>query len=190
NPPGVSSYLPPYPGPQAAWETPLHIIASPAAVGSTLFDATANPFFGPREAIKLAFIQGGTVVNEQTSNGTNTNVSMATAQALTLYALQVPNTALKGFDAGKILSVAAVDVANASIQLDAVTNKSQSDWYSFQGQAGDLINIQTLSNYLGTISHPVDTILRLYDSGGNLLMLYTSQAFNDDNFETADATIE
>ena len=62
-----------------------------------------------------------------------------------MYALQVPNTALKGFDAGKILSVAAVDVTNASIQLDLGTGKSQSDWYSFQGQAGDLINIQTLS---------------------------------------------
>jgi hypothetical protein len=191
NPPGVTTYLPAYPGPQAAWETPLHIIASPASVGSTLFDATANPFFGAREDIKLAFIQGGTVVNEQLNpDGTNYNVSRAMAQPLNLYALQVPDTALKGFDAGKILSVTAVDVTNASIQLDKNTGLSQSDWYSFQGQAGDLINIQTLSHYLNRITDPVDTILRVYDSSGTLLSYYTSQASNDDNFETADAVIE
>src|SRR5207244_4349631 len=95
-----------------------------------------------------------------------------------------------GLDTSKHLHVSAVEDTSASIQLYLCTCNSQSDWYSFQGQAGDLINIQTLSNYLGTISHPVDTILRLYDSAGHLLTYYTSQAFNDDNFETADAMIE
>src|SRR5262249_35366649 len=57
-------YLPSYPGPGAAWETPLHLMASPASVNTTLQDAADNPFFGEREAVKLAFIEGGTVVSE------------------------------------------------------------------------------------------------------------------------------
>jgi hypothetical protein len=184
NPPGVDAFRPAYTVAQAAWETAQHIIASPASVGSSLFDAVAGTYFGERELIKLAFIEDGTVVNEQTnSNGSNANVSMATAQPLALAALAVPNTEPRGFDAGKVCSVAAIDVANASIQLDPNTGQSQSDYYSFSGRAGDLINIETLSNSLARISEPVDTVLNLYDDSGNLV------ATNDDDFETADSLI-
>src|SRR5262249_10284147 len=50
-----SLYRPPYPGPIAADETVRHIMASGASVHATLFDAIHNPFFGERDAIKLAF---------------------------------------------------------------------------------------------------------------------------------------
>jgi hypothetical protein len=187
--PGVDGFLPIYPGPLAAWETTQHIIASPASVGSTLFNAVANPFFGEREAIKLAFIEGGTTVPEQTTTvGLPANTSLATAQPLTLVGLRVPNTVLRGFDAGKVLSVAAVDVINAQLTRDA-NNKTIDDYYSFQGRAGDLINIQAMSYSLTRITDPVDTTLKIYDSSGNLVTYYTGQAFNDDEFETGDATI-
>jgi hypothetical protein len=184
NPPGVTAFRPAYPGAAAAWETTQHIMASPAAVGSTLFDAVGNTYFGERELIKLAFIQDGTVVNEQTNpDGSNANVSLAAAQPLTLTALAVPNTQPRGFDAGKVFSVAAVDVANASLRLDPATGLTQSDYYSFSGRAGDLVHLETMSNSLARITDPVDTVLNLYDSAGHLL------ATSDDDFETADSLI-
>jgi hypothetical protein len=186
NPPGVNSFRPAYPGAAAAWETTQHIIASPAAVGSTLFDAVGNTYLGERELIKLAFIEDGTVVNEQTnSDGSNANVSLATAQPLTLAPLAVPNTEPRGFDAGKVYSVDAIDVANASIRTDPVTGLSQSDYYSFTGKAGDLMHFETMSNSLARISDPVDTVLNVYDSSGHLLLITS-----DDDFETADSLIE
>ena len=54
-----SLYRPPYPGPTAGLETTLHIMASGASVHATLFDAVNNPFFGEREAVKLAFGASG-----------------------------------------------------------------------------------------------------------------------------------
>jgi hypothetical protein len=188
--PGVDDFRPFYPGPLAAWETTQHIIASPASVGSTLFNAVANPFFGEREDVKLAFIEGGTTVAEQTTtSGQPANTSMATAQMLTLTAMRVPNTVQRGFDAGKVFSVAAVDVINADLQL-GTNNQTVDDYYAFQGRAGDLINIQVLSYSLTRITDPVDSVLRVYDSSGNLVAYYTGQAFNDDEFETPDATIQ
>ena len=60
-------YRPPYPGPTDADETIRHIMASGASVNETLFDAIDDPFFGEREAIKLAFGEDGTPTNEQTT---------------------------------------------------------------------------------------------------------------------------
>src|SRR5262249_12290675 len=48
-------YRPPYPGPTGAIESVHHIMASGASVHATLFDAINNPYFGEREAVKLAF---------------------------------------------------------------------------------------------------------------------------------------
>jgi hypothetical protein len=184
NPPGVTAFRPNYPGLAAAWETTQHIIASPAAVGSTLFDAVGNTYFAERELIKLAFIQGGTVVNEQTNpDGSNANVSMTSAQPLTLAPLAVPNTEPHGFDAGKVFSVAAIDVANASLRLDPATGLAQSDYFSFTGRAGDLMHFETMSNSLARITDPVDTVVNIYDSQGHLLTT------SDDDFETADSLI-
>src|SRR5262249_52272877 len=117
-------YLPAFPGPSGAWETPEHIMASPASVASTLADAAGNTFFAEREDVKLAFIEGGTVVSENTSSPHD---SIANAQQANLVALSVPNTVLQGFNAGKVFSVSAIDVVG-SIQLDG-TGHSQSDFY-------------------------------------------------------------
>ncbi len=57
-------YRPVYTGPAAAEETRLHLIASPAAVGTTLVDALGNPFFGEREALKIAFAENGKTLSE------------------------------------------------------------------------------------------------------------------------------
>ena len=57
NPPGVTKFLPPYPGAEAAWETPQHIISSPAAVGST----TAISFVATLDEIRHPLRQQATI---------------------------------------------------------------------------------------------------------------------------------
>jgi hypothetical protein len=184
NPPGPAAFRPQYPGAAAAWETHESLIASPASVGSSLFDAAGNPFISEREAVKLAFDQGGTVVSE-TAAPHNT---LGTAQPLTLAPLSVPNTLRSGFDAGKVLSVAAVDVINASLQ-DTTAGTLESDFYSFSGQAGDLMNLEVYSTSLTRITNSVDTEMYVYDPSGKLVSQYGGTAFNDDDFEAADPVL-
>jgi hypothetical protein len=185
NPPGNPAYRPAYPGPDAAWETAMHLMASPASVGSTLLNAAGHPFFGEREAIALAYINDGTVVdNTQTPVANN---SMTQAQSLTLAGLQVPNPATSGFEAGMQYSVAAIDVVD-SIGLDS-TGHSQDKWYSFTGKQGDLMNFDAMSYHLTRITDPVDTVMTIYDSHGKVVAYYNGAAVNDDNFESADAHI-
>ena len=64
SPPGDDAYFPSYTGYTGAFTTDDNIIASPASVGSSLADAASGQDqFGAREAIKLAFITDGTVVD-------------------------------------------------------------------------------------------------------------------------------
>src|SRR5206468_10204343 len=74
-------------------ETADHILQSPASVGTTLFDAAGATYFGEREALKLAFNDGGVAINEQQG----LHLSLATAQPLgVLPGLAVPDTLLPG----------------------------------------------------------------------------------------------
>jgi Ca2+-binding RTX toxin-like protein len=162
-----------------ASETPLHVMASPASVGISRFDSLGNIFFGEREAIKLAFDETGVTLPEQTGS----HQSFTTAQALgALPSLDVPNTLLSGSDFSKTFQVTALDVLG-HIGLDPVTGHSEDDYFSFTGHQGDLMNFEVLSNVLSRIKHPIDSVLKIYDSAGNLLTM------NDDEFESQDSTI-
>jgi Ca2+-binding RTX toxin-like protein len=186
NPPGAAAYEPDYPGPVAAIETTFHIMASPATVGSSLFDLVEGPFFGEREDIKLAFAETGTAVLEQASG----HGSAAAAQALTLTPLAVPNTLQKGLNAGKQFAVAAVDVTGA------IAANGETDWYSFSGRQGDLINMEAISYGRSRITDPltglpaaddparIDSTITVYASDGTTVV-----AFADDQFEPPDASI-
>src|SRR5262249_52354893 len=144
DPPGRGAYKPTYPGPVGAFETFDHLITSPDTVGTDRFNDTANDlFFGEREAVKLAFSESGTVVNEQAA-AHNTG---SAAQPIGLAALAVPNTLVRGLHAAAHFDVAAVDVTGA-IGLDPATGKSESDFYSFDGRAGDLLNLSVFSTGL------------------------------------------
>jgi Ca2+-binding RTX toxin-like protein len=165
-------------------ETPLHPMATPDAIGTTFFDTLGNLFFSEREAIKLAFDDSGTTLLETTGY----HQSFATAQALgTLPSLVVPNTLLQGVNYGKTFQVGAVDVIGSigidNNPQDANFGKSQDDYYSFVGHQGDLMNFAVYSYSLPHNPHPIDTVLKIYDAGGNLV------AFNDDEFETRDCQI-
>jgi Ca2+-binding RTX toxin-like protein len=172
-------FFPTYTGPTNATETVNHIMASPDALGVTLFNSVSGTFFGEREDIKLAFANSGVTINEQTA----ANHSFATAQALgILPGLSVPNTLLSGVNVNQSFSVTALDVVG-QIKIDPNTQKSADDYYSFLGTAGEVMNFQVMSTALTRITHPIDSILRLFDANGKLL------AFSDDDFETKDAWI-
>jgi hypothetical protein len=202
NPPGPAGYFPAYPGLVGAFTTGQHVIASPASVGSTLAEAASGQVsIGEREAVKLAFISGGTVVTGTRVDPTATvpaapaqsvNLALVTegqllggtpagaaqavsAQPVSLYTLSVPNPIPSGFDAGKTFDVAAVDVTG---HLGA-----QPDFYTFQGQAGDLMNFEVMSAGLTRIAQPFDSVLYVYGPDGNLV------AWNDDQFEPSDSAV-
>src|SRR5262249_25944997 len=119
-----------------AQETPLHIMDSPAADGTSRFDNLGNIFLGEREAIRLVFDDTGTTVNEQTG----AHQSLSSAQALgSLPGLTVPNTLQPGaLNYGMTFAVNALDVTG-TLNLNANTGRSEDDFYSFVGHQGDLM---------------------------------------------------
>src|SRR5205823_5726703 len=71
-----------------AYETPLHVMGSPASIGISRFDTLNDIFFGEREAIRLAFDQSGVILHAQAAP----HDSAALAQDLgALPGLVVPN---------------------------------------------------------------------------------------------------
>jgi Ca2+-binding RTX toxin-like protein len=177
-----------------AYETFDHLMSSPASVGSDRFNDVRDLFFGEREAIKLAFAESGTVVSEVAG----AHGGIATAQPIVVTPLAVPNTLASGLNSMKQFAVDAVAVVGA-IALDPATGVSESDFYSFTGRAGDLVNIRVfsraLTRLLGDLDDPaddntIDGIIRVYHNG-TLVAYYGAPggAFNDDNFESGDPGI-
>ncbi|MEM1067314.1 MAG: PKD domain-containing protein, partial [Planctomycetota bacterium] len=195
DPPGGSGYRPAFTGPSGAFETFNHILGSPASVGSTRFDDLQDLFFGEREAVKLTYAFSDP--NATTVSDAGTNLSFSTAQPLQLVTTAVPNTLSRGVNAEKELFVQMLGV-NGRIELrsDHATVASSNDWYSFQGVAGELINIDVMSNSLARFgSAPddfVDTIVNVwYEVNGQLELVpyYSGFATNDDIFEPTDSSI-
>ncbi len=152
-------------------------MASGASVNETLFQAIADPFFGEREAIKLAYGEDGSPTIEQTT----AHYSMADAQPISLEPLVVPDTDLEGVNADQVFDVTAADVIGL-MGLDSSGN-SETDYYSFTAQAGTVINLQVMSAVLDRPQGAFDTTMTVYDSSGNIV------EFNDDSFQDTDSTI-
>jgi hypothetical protein len=158
-----SRYSPAYAGRTAAGETIRHIMASVASVGETLFQAIADPFFGEREAIKLAYGEDGSPINEQSAP----HYTMASAQPIPLAPLVVPNTELSGVNADRVFDVTAVDVVGELyVNADGTLN---TDFYSFTGQQGSLINLEVMSQVLDRPQGFFDSTLTVHDSSGKVI---------------------
>jgi Ca2+-binding RTX toxin-like protein len=182
------NYLPTYPGPNAASETEEHIMASGDSVHVPDSAAAGPTFFGEREDIKLAFASNGQTVRDLT---TATHDTPATAQSLTLSAMAAPNTLLSGRDVGRTLNVQAVDVIG-HLGADATGTRDDSDYFAVQLVAGQVLNVEMMSESLARVDHPVDGILRIYQDaahGDALMPYYGSVAVNDDSFQSLDPTI-
>ncbi len=190
NPPGPDGYLPTYPGPVAAFETSRHLLSSPASVGTDRFSDLYGLYFSERSAIKLAFNQRGEVVDEDQAAAREEVFIDGSARSVQvlgeLPGLDVPNTLQAGVHANLDFAVAAVDIVGELGQV------GERDFYSFEGRAGDLINIEVMSFALTRLNdNNIDPVIRVYDSTGQLLSYYQNDqvAFNDDKFEPPDPSI-
>jgi Ca2+-binding RTX toxin-like protein len=186
-------YTPGYAGPAAAAETRENVMGSPESVGvSTLAaaglkaDGTPGvlPHFGEREAIKLAFASSGMSVAEPAGgHGTPT-----AAVPLAMPALTVPNT-LAPTDADYGTPVNGVVVKNtfavaAGAMIGRLSAAGEADVYAFAAAAGQTFTFELLSASLKRYAGDTfDGVLELTDAAGTRL------AFNDDDFETTDATL-
>jgi hypothetical protein len=173
------NFLPAYPGPSNATEFGDHVMSTPA-FGASVPRFTQPVWFSERSAIKLAAIDQLVVTSEAAGN----NNSVGTAQSLTLGKMLVPNTILSGQNSGlgPLFDVDAISVTGSITAGDV-------DFYSFEGNAGDLFNFEVMSSALNRIPNPFDTTLTIVDSNGIALDYYGSPAFNDDEIETTDSTI-
>ncbi len=186
--PYLDGFATPYPGPTDAVGTEYDVIASPASVGTTLFDAVNMTFFGERDDISLAFADSGTTTNEMPGDP---NTSIATAQPVTLSPLNVFNTLLLGQGTGDTFEVTAADVVG-SIELGA-NGQSNADYYVITATAGELLNFQMRSQSLTRDNgDAIDSELTIYEADGKTVVPYydsTDGAFNDDGFQDTDAVI-
>ncbi len=200
DPPGASGYKPVYTGPAGGFETFDHIIGSPASIGSNRFNDLNDLFFGEREAIKLAF--AGSDPAATTRNESNTTPgSLSSAEPITPVTLAVPNTLSRGINQSKDFFVQIASI-NGQINLDSSTSRSENDWYTFSGRAGELINIDLYSNSVRrfgtgvggelTSDDFVDSVVRVWHivaGQPQLVPYYSGLAENDDTFEPTDSSI-
>ena len=67
---------------------------------------------------------------------------------------------------------------------------SESDFYSFAGKKGDVVNIEVLSTALSRLGdNTIDAMIRVYDASNTLVAYFETPAVNDDQFEAIDAVI-
>ena len=186
--PYLDGFNPPYTGPANAVDTLYDVIASPASVGTSLFDAANVTFFGERDDVALAFADSGTATSETPGDP---NTSVATAQPVTLAPLAVPNTLLIGQGTGDSFNVTAADVVG-SIELGA-DGQSNADYYAITATAGELLNFQVRSQSLTRDNgNAIDSELTIYEADGSTVVPYNGSpagAFSDDGFQDADAVL-
>ncbi|MBL8867297.1 MAG: pre-peptidase C-terminal domain-containing protein, partial [Planctomycetia bacterium] len=183
------AFRPGYTGPILANETPLHIMASPVSVGTSILDALGNTFFGERELIRLAFTNAGVTFNEGALATTTAPASLGgSARAIgELPALAVPNLLPQGTrNYGLNLNVRATSIIGGIQRTLGGTGPSENDVYAIQAKAGEFLTIELLSSSLRQRMQPVDGIVRVYNSAGQLVNYYGSPAINDDGFDNQD----
>jgi Bacterial Ig-like domain (group 3)/Right handed beta helix region len=186
-PPGDADFSPDMNGPDAAFETFDHLISSPATQGTTRLNDIQPLYFGPREAIKLAFDEQGTVEPAAIAP----HITLATAMPFPLSNLVVPNdiTSLSGVEQGMNFQVLAGAVSDT---IGLQNGLAAPNWYSFSGQKGDDFTFETESQILPSLANgrSVDTVLGVYDSTGKLLGYYGGTAENNNQFEGTDSLLD
>jgi Ca2+-binding RTX toxin-like protein len=163
-------------GSSGAGETAGHLVSSPDSIGVSVADALSDQVIGEREAIKIAFGLNGAAASESSEP----HDSRTTAMPLgVLPGLSVPNS----LKAGNLYYGDSFAVGAASITA-RLAAADETDVYSFTGLAGQKFTFEVMSRALRRIgSSGFDTMLRVYDSAGNIL------ASNDNDFESTDSII-
>ena len=182
----TSSFRPAYRGPTAADETPDHLMASPASVGSSVQDLQGEQFFSERSAIKLSIAEDPAfAVIAEAAGARNT---LATAQLVELATRVVPNSILQGVNAGMRL------VADVAVVAGSLAAAGEVDLYAFDAAAGDLLNVELMSGSIAASRRQAgpgwaafDTFVRLRDAAGNFVTYFNGDAVNDDGLEGFDS---
>ena len=110
-------------------------MSTPAFGADPAIFAAAPAFLSERSAIKLAVSENGTIDNETAT----ANNSIEDAQNIELASLEVPNTIITGQNAGEVFDVEAISVLG-------FINLGDVDVFAFEGEAGDLINLEVVSS--------------------------------------------
>jgi hypothetical protein len=109
------------------------------------------------------------------------------AQPLTLPTFPVPNTAIAGdLNFGKLL------FADAEVITGSISLAGQTDFYSFSGTAGDIINAEVLSNVPDRLvaGNFIDPMIRIFRQDGVTVVPHGAGiAFSDDEFESLDSAL-
>ncbi|QDT67386.1 hypothetical protein MalM25_02830 [Planctomycetes bacterium MalM25] len=185
---------PPYPGSYNATETPNHLMETSAVFGVDMTEViqdpnarTANRYFGARSATKLAFNeQSVTNPGLLVSETAGLKQSFATAQPITLQSLSVPDT-IEDPPGRFIENTFFVDAVAVTGEISSVLQK---DYYSFDGTAGELINIEVISDSISeTYDNTIDSRVMLFDENGQLVDYYGTDALNNDALESGDSIL-
>ncbi len=178
--PSAGSYLPAFPGPSGGVEVNNNVMGTPA-FGVPVSTVSNQHWLSERSATKLAFAEFGTVFNE----APGPKNTLATAQPITLPQFTVPNTIVSGANAG----VGDFSVDGMSL-IGNLSAGGEKDIYSFQATAGDLFNIEVMSQVIDQrIANPIDAQISVLDSSGSRINYWNGTAFNDDEFETLDSIL-
>ncbi len=176
-----ATYVPRFPGPSLGDETDDHVMGSPVIGADNLTRVT---WLSERAATKLQFAIEDRVLLE--SPGPKS--TRATAQPLPLDNMIVPNTILNGDNAG--IGDFSVDAVNVLGQL---SQNGEADLYRFQASAGDLFNIEVMSNVLEhRYANTIDPQISVLDANGDIIPYWgdtTVGALNEAEFESFDSIL-
>ena len=179
---------PGYRGPDDARETPAHIMASPASVGSRVDDTLESTYLSERSLIKLAFADASTSLQESDLPTVPAPASLGgTARDMnTLPPLAVPNLLPPGAtNYGKQIRTQAINIVG-TIEM-TTGGSSENDVYAFSGSAGELVTVEILSAVLDyRLLDDIDALVSLYDATGTLIDYYGRLAWNDDGISGSD----
>ncbi len=174
-------FEPDYTGPTNALTEAMDHVMVTGAFGIPFSAFIAPSWFSERSATKLTFAEFGQTIIDQEEND-----SLETAQDLPWQALQVPNTIVSGTNAGDFdFSVSAAVVEGT---LDDPTDPQ--DVFRFAAKAGDIMNIQVLSNVPDRLSvNPIDPNVSVFDIQGNFIDYYGVDAFNESEIKSPDCNM-
>lgn len=171
-------YTPNYTGPTDSVEQFDHVMIT-GAFGIPFASFLGPNWFSERSSVKLTIAEG-----LQTTADIDNNDSIATAQAVTFSNMTVPNTIVKGQNAGDFdFSVSAFVVEGS---LDGKMDPQ--DVFQIEAKAGDSLNLQALSSVPGRFEgNSINPNISVFDSSGAFVDYFGSDAFNESELKTVDA---
>ena len=179
---GFSSFYDPvYPGPTDGLDEAVDHVMVTGAFGIPFSAFVAPSWFSERSAVKLTFAEFGVTTQDIEDNNT-----LATAQHLPLQSLKVPNTIEVGVNASDLDFSVSAAVVEGTLNFDG----DEQDVFEFAGRAGDLINIQVLSNIPDRLAiDPIDPNVSVFDANGSFVDFFGTDAFNESEIKAPDCDL-